>query len=344
MMMHQMTSGQIPPLDMPVPPLDSDDRALMSAAMFLRYDSRADGWTRGRQAAFLMHLADHGVVADAAKAVGKSLAGAYALRRQARGYGFGLGWEAAMILARRVVVDKLMACAIEGERAEWVRADGRTTYTRFNAKIALGLLDRVSSLSDMGEVMAVVARFDWFVTLLDQGASPAQLWALFFDEALCADDREARNRVRSSLLLSEDSDDSDEDEDADDEDDEDADVVDVVEIAAEDSKDDAEEAAEEAADAAGEAAREAADALPEEEAAVDDAPPVGKQYRVVGGVAIEEEPLEFKTAPANDTARSWSSEIDGAELDDRHPDNPLVLRSILPKRSSMTRDFSRLFP
>jgi hypothetical protein len=329
MMMHQMNPGQIPPLDMPVPPLDSDDRALMSAAMFLRYDSRADGWTRGRQAAFLMHLADHGVVADAAKAVGKSLAGAYALRRQARGYGFGLGWEAAMILARRVVVDKLMACAIEGERAEWVRADGRTTYTRFNAKVALGLLDRVSSLSDMGEVMAVVARFDWFVTLLDQGASPAQLWALFFDEALCADDREARNRVRSSLLLSEESDDSDEDEDEDDEDDEDADVVEVVEIAADDSTDDAEEAA---------------DAIPAEEAAVDDAPPVGKQYRVVGGVAIEEEPLEFKTAPANDTAQPWSSAVEGAELDDRHPDNPLVLRSMLPKRSSMTRDFSRLFP
>jgi hypothetical protein len=341
MMMHQMTSGQTPPLDMPVPPLDSDDRALMSAAMFLRYDSRADGWTRGRQAAFLMHLADHGVVADAAKAVGKSLAGAYALRRQARGYGFGLGWEAAMILARRVVVDKLMACAIEGERAEWVRADGRTTYTRFNAKVALGLLDRVSSLSDMGEVMAVVARFDWFVTLLDQGASPAQLWALFFDEALCADDREARNRVRSSLLLSEESDDSDEDEDEDDEDEGADDGDDAVEIAAEDAREDAEEAAEEAAS---DISDEAADALPEETAAVDDAPPVGKQYRVVGGVAIEEEPLEFKTAPANDTAQPWSSEIDGAELDDRHPDNPLVLRSMLPKRSSMTRDFSRLFP
>jgi hypothetical protein len=338
MMMQQMNPSQIPPdhasLDMPVPPLDSDDRALMSAASFLRYDSRADGWTRGRQAAFLMHLADHGVVADAAKAVGKSLAGAYALRRQARGYGFGLGWEAAMILARRVVVDKLMACAIEGERAEWVRADGRTTYTRFNAKIALGLLDRVSSLSDMGEVMAVVARFDWFVTLLDQGASPAQLWALFFDEALCADDREARNRVRSSLLLSENSDDSDEDEDEDDEvDDED----DVVDLAAEDARDDAEEDG-------GEAAEEAADALPAETAPLDDAPPVGKQYRVVGGVAIEEEPLEVKTAPANDTAQSWSAEIEGAELDDRHPDNPLVLRSMLPKRSYKTRDFSRLFP
>jgi hypothetical protein len=211
-------------MDVPVPPLAIDDRALFPAASFLRYDSRADGWTIGRQAAFLMHLADHGVVADAAKAVGKSLGGAYALRRQARGYAFNLGWEAALVLARRIVVDKLMACAIEGERAQWVRVDGCTTYTRFNAKIATSLLDRVTPLSELAEVMAVVTRFDMFMALLDQGASPAQMWALFFEAALPSDDREARNRVRASLLLCDDSadfDDDEGDEDGDDEDDED---------------------------------------------------------------------------------------------------------------------------
>jgi hypothetical protein len=202
-------------MDMPVPPLSTDDRALWPAASFLSYDSRADGWTVGRQAAFLMHLADHGVVADAARAVGKSLGGAYALRRQARGYAFNLGWEAALVIARRIVVDKLMACAIEGERAQWVRVDGCTTYTRFSAKIATTLLDRVTPVSDLAEVMAVVARFDTFVSLLDQGASPAQTWALFFDAALSSDDREARNRVRSCLLLSEESADFDDDDDDD---------------------------------------------------------------------------------------------------------------------------------
>jgi hypothetical protein len=208
-------------MDVPVPPLAVDDRALLPAAMFLRYDSRADGWTNGRQAAFLMHLADHGVVADAARAVGKSLGGAYALRRQARGFAFNLGWEAALVLARRIVVDKLMACAIEGERAQWVRVDGCTIYTRFNAKIATSVLDRVTPLSELAEVMAVVARFDMFMGLLDQGASPAQMWALFFDAALPADDREARNRVRASLLLCEDSADFEEDEGPDEEDNED---------------------------------------------------------------------------------------------------------------------------
>ena len=75
-------------------PLRHDTDAKLPAAAFLRYESRADGWSAGRQAAFLSHLADHGVVADAARAVGKSLAGGYALRRTARGYAFNLGWEA----------------------------------------------------------------------------------------------------------------------------------------------------------------------------------------------------------------------------------------------------------
>ncbi len=73
-------------------PLRGDGAALLPAAEFLAYDARCDGWTAGRQAAFLQHLADGGVVADAARCVGMSLAGAYPLRRKARGYAFNLGW------------------------------------------------------------------------------------------------------------------------------------------------------------------------------------------------------------------------------------------------------------
>ena len=178
-----------------------DPAALRPAAMWLRYDSRADGWTPGRRAAFLTHLADHGVVAEAAAAVGKSLASAYALRRRAGGYSFNLGWEAALLLARRRVADELMAAAIKGETAVWTREEGKTTYTRFNPRTALALLDRVNPATALNEILAVTQHFDWFRDLIDEAAD---LWPLF-DTCLDEGDFDARNRVRISLQLSDES-------------------------------------------------------------------------------------------------------------------------------------------
>jgi hypothetical protein len=184
--------------------LRHDADARLPAAAFLRYESRADGWSAGRQAAFLAHLADHGVVEDAARCVGKHVSGGYALRRQARGYAFNLGWEAALIIARRIVADNLMTAAIRGEEARWVREDGVTTYTRQNTKLSMALLDRVNPATTLTEVMAVATRFDWFLQLIDDRVSAEQLWELFFEDALAHDDVEARRRVRASLLLCED--------------------------------------------------------------------------------------------------------------------------------------------
>ncbi len=178
-----------------------DPAALRPAAMWLRYDSRADGWTPGRRAAFVTHLADHGVVAEAAAAVGKSLASAYALRRRAGGYGFNLGWEAALLLARRRVADELMAAAIKGETAIWTREEGKTTYTRFNPRTALALLDRVNPATALNEILAVAQHFDWFRDLID---AEGDLWPLF-DTCLDEGDFDARNRVRISLQLSDES-------------------------------------------------------------------------------------------------------------------------------------------
>ena len=139
---------------------EADSR--LPAAAFLRYESRADGWSAGRQAAFLAHLADHGVVEDAARSVGMHVSGGYALRREARGYAFNLGWEAALIIARRIVSDRLMSAAIKGEESRWVREDGVTTYTRHNTKLSLALLDRVNPATSLAEVLATATRFDWF--------------------------------------------------------------------------------------------------------------------------------------------------------------------------------------
>jgi hypothetical protein len=194
-------------------PLRDDIDVLLPAAHYLQYQNRADGWSTARQVAFLSHLADNGVVADAARSVGMSVSGGYALRRTARGYGFDLGWEAALLIARRVVADALMTAAIKGETARWVREDGVTTYTRQNTRLSLTLLDRVNPASALPEVLAVVSRFNWFLQLIEDGVSAEDLWSLFFDEALPRTDYEARERVRACLLLSEESEDfEDEDE------------------------------------------------------------------------------------------------------------------------------------
>jgi hypothetical protein len=198
--------------------LRDDTEARLPAAAYLHYEGRADGWSAGRQAAFLSHLADNGVVADAAAIVGKHQSGGYALRRQSRGYAFNLGWEAALLIARRVVADAVMAAAIKGETARWVREDGVTTYTRQNTKLSLALLDRVNPATTLPEVMAVVVRFDWFLELVEQSASGQALWDYFFDDALPHTEHEARARVRAALLLSEDCAGFDDDDDDDDDD------------------------------------------------------------------------------------------------------------------------------
>jgi hypothetical protein len=134
-----------------------------------------------------------------------ALGGAYALRRTARGYAFNLGWEAALIIARRIVADNLMAAAIQGEQARWVREEGVTSYVRHNSRLSLALLDRVNPAVSLAEVMAVAVRFDWYIDLIDQGASADQLWTILFDPALPHSERAARDRVRAALLLCEES-------------------------------------------------------------------------------------------------------------------------------------------
>ena len=214
-----MNTTNLPPT---TSPLRHDTDAILPAAAYLRYESRADGWSAGRQAAFLAHLADNGVVADAARTVGKSLSGGYALRRTARGYAFNLGWEAALLIARRVVSDQLMTAAIKGEESRWVREEGVTTFVRQNTKLSLTLLDRINPATALPEVMAVATRFDWYLQLIDDGVCAQELWSLFFDDALPRSDMEARDRVRAALLLTEESadfEDVGDDRDADDADD-----------------------------------------------------------------------------------------------------------------------------
>ena len=59
----------------------------------VRLRTRRDGWSPARQAAFLAQLFIRGSVAAAARAVGRSRASAYALRRKRGGESFASAWD-----------------------------------------------------------------------------------------------------------------------------------------------------------------------------------------------------------------------------------------------------------
>jgi len=150
---------------------------------------REDGWTGPAQATFLRALADCGVVETAAKSVGLSAAGAYAFRRRPDGALFQLGWEGAVLLARRRLVDTLLARAIDGQEEVITREDNVARRHRHDNRLGctlLGRLDRLCSADVEGEE-AIAARmiaqdFERFVDMIAGGAGGVEA-ALFLEAA-----------------------------------------------------------------------------------------------------------------------------------------------------------------
>ena len=79
-----------------------------------REKPRSDGWTPERQRAFVEALADCGIVSRAAKMVGMSSEGAYALRRHPHGRSFSDAWTRAQDVGVQRLSDLAFERAIEG--------------------------------------------------------------------------------------------------------------------------------------------------------------------------------------------------------------------------------------
>jgi hypothetical protein len=77
--------------------------------------ARHDGWTVDRQRGFILHLAEGGVVAAAAKACGMSAKSAYALRKRADAASFAAAWDAALEEGRMRAFDHAIEIARHGE-------------------------------------------------------------------------------------------------------------------------------------------------------------------------------------------------------------------------------------
>jgi hypothetical protein len=157
------------------------------AAAYRTDAPRKDGWTFERQATFLMALAETGLVSAACKVAEMSPASAYALRREARGVAFHLGWQAAHLLARDRLEDILLEAAICGVESITTRVE-KTTHRRvLNGNLSMAVLNRLdaraAALDDraMAAARSVGAAFEEFICVILDGGD-AQAIAKFLAE------------------------------------------------------------------------------------------------------------------------------------------------------------------
>ncbi len=178
---------------------------------------RVDGWTYERQATFLLTLAETGLVSFACKVAEMSVASAYALRREARGVAFQLGWQAAHLIARDRLEDVLLEAAITGVESVSTRVDGVTHRRSLNANLSMAVLGRLdkraASLDDraMAVARSIGAAFDDFIALVLGGCDDAAIDAFLAVhpdplaeqvEAATRDDVPAPQLVEKSAIFS----------------------------------------------------------------------------------------------------------------------------------------------
>jgi hypothetical protein len=142
--------------------------------------TRIDGWTPQRQAAFLMTLAQTGLVSRACEVAEMSASSAYALRREPRGWAFHLGWQAAHLIARDRLEDVLLEAAISGVESVTTRLDGVTRRRVLNGGLSMGMLNRLDARlatlddTELGAARSVASSFEAFICLvLDEGGAEA---------------------------------------------------------------------------------------------------------------------------------------------------------------------------
>ncbi|MGK6319079.1 hypothetical protein [Sphingomonas sp. DT-204] len=123
----------------PAPPEAEDELPAFTPVPMTR--SRRDGWTPARQRAFIAALADSGVVAGAARAVGMGATSAYNLRRRPGAESFAAAWDLVQDDARERAFAYVLDQALRG--AVWPRLyRGRVVglVHRFDTRAAMAAL------------------------------------------------------------------------------------------------------------------------------------------------------------------------------------------------------------
>ncbi len=104
-------------------------------------EERHDGWTPGKQAAFLQALAATHCVSEAARSVGMSRQSAYKLRARLKGEPFDIAWQAAFRLQYDALLEATVERAIKGvEVPHFHKGELIHTSRRFDERAAVALL------------------------------------------------------------------------------------------------------------------------------------------------------------------------------------------------------------
>ena len=108
----------------------------------VRRRPRYDGWNEEKQRRFIEVLADTGIVALAAKAVGMTRESAYRLRRSEHAVGFANAWETARAQAGALIEDITFERAIEGIEHNVFDENGEIVCTKrvYNDRLLMFLL------------------------------------------------------------------------------------------------------------------------------------------------------------------------------------------------------------
>jgi hypothetical protein len=134
---------------------------------------RHDGWTPARKALFLDHLANHGDVRAACRAVGLSREAAYRLRR--RDAVFGRAWAAALVLASEAGGELLACRAINGVQEEiWHGGLMVGTRIRFDTRLLLAHFARLDQQAACETAREDATRFDELVALAAGAGAPPE--------------------------------------------------------------------------------------------------------------------------------------------------------------------------
>jgi hypothetical protein len=132
---------------------------------------RCDGWTLTKQRRFCELLAECGEVETVSRAVGMTRQTAYRLRCRKAGKAFALAWDAAMLIASRVMIDDAVLMTFHGSVEKSVRVGNTITKHRRTPAMLFATAERLRSPRILGSPTVVAASEDWerCLDLLEQG-------------------------------------------------------------------------------------------------------------------------------------------------------------------------------